>query len=824
MKGTKRRIGIGWTLGAPGDEGCYALNVALQLARRSISATLLDVAEHLELEPMHRHVLAPALEEYAVSRDSVARHKGRQLPFPVWHPLGDRLEAGAGVVDTPGSPDIAIAAFQQVDFPAQNLQRAADMALIVTGSLWGAQVLRDNGLSHVLRCPPSVDHGIFHPAPRSDLFARRFVVYSGAELAYSKGQDIVIAAFRAFRQRHPEAVLICDWAPSAPMRLHELALSPHLQTLPEVVNGALQLLPWLAQHGIPSEAVIAPGPMMPGQLASLLRECDLAVFPSRCEATAGIAAMQAMACGVPCIVAGNTGHLDLLGDHLYVLKDQREVASLAQTPGKLGWGESTVEELLETMERAYRRRSEADGKGKAAVQFLQVWGWDQQVQRLLSATDQALAGVTVSPPGPDERYAWGLSLHRAGRFEEAERVYDEVLRRVPDHVDARGDRGNARRDRGDLDGAEADFRAILAVRPGYARALQSLGLLLRRNERLDEAIACQLQALASAPTPSLQWDLAFSLLLQGRYAEAWPHFEHRHLALGLRTADPAKPKWDGQPVIGSTLLVLDEQGLGDTLQFLRFLLLIPLGPGGRVIFAGKPTTLSVVRRLLPATDVYRWDQPLPRSQAWVPLMTLPARLGVMRPEDIPVPISVPLAEPERVARWRPSVRGDDERPVVGICWRGNPDFSGDAQRSPGLAALQPLLAIEGVRFISLQVGEGRQEIASLGLEQRLVDIGAAIEAEGIDVLDSLAALHSCDLVVSSCTSVAHMAGLIGRPTWVLLAGRPDWRWMLGRRDSPWYPSLRLIRQGVSDSWRDVAQRTAVQLAAWRDRQATLVLD
>jgi hypothetical protein len=274
-------------------------------------------------------------------------------------------------------------------------------------------------------------------------------------------------------------------------------------------------------------------------------------------------------------------------------------------------------------------------------------------------------------------------------------------------------------------------------------------------------------------------------------------------------------------VTASTLLVLDEQGLGDTLQFLRFLPLIPLGAGGRIIFAGKPAMLPVVHRLLPAADVFSWDGPLPPSQCWVPLMSLPERLGVMAPAHLPAPQPLPgsLAEAGRVSRWRPLVRdADDNTPVVALCWRGNPDFSGDSWRSPGLAALLPLLRVAGIRFVSLQVGTGRQEITALQLGHRIVDIGARIEAEGGRVLDTLAALESCDFVISSCTSVAHMAGITGMPGCVLLSTRPDWRWMTDRADSPWYPSLRLVRQRSQGDWSSVVAKASELLQSWRNLQ------
>src|SRR5690606_17038188 len=181
---------------------------------------------------------------------------------------------------------------------------------------------------------------------------------------------------------------------------------------------------------------------------------------------------------------------------------------------------------------------------------------------------------------------------------------------------------------------------------------------------------CLRRALALSDTPFLHWNLAYTLLLAGQYAEAWPHFEQRHAALGLRSVDPAKPRWDGAPLTTGTLLVLDEQGLGDSLQFLRFLPRIPKQPGARVIFACKPAVLAVARRVLPAADVYAWDGPLPRTDAWVPLMSLPARLGVRRPEQVPPPPPGTLCEAARVAEWRRPVRGDDDRPVVALCWAG----------------------------------------------------------------------------------------------------------------------------------------------------------
>jgi len=819
-----RRIGLAAPLGPSADGD--TLEIAVQLARLGRRPALLRVDGPVALDPLRRHLLAPALDEPALDEPALdeqapGRDRGGRLPFPVLHPLGDRLAFGASADDTPGSPDIGVACFHRTDFAAADLRRAADWPLVVAASAWNARVLRGRGLANVVHCPPGIDPALFHPAPRAGLLAGRFAVFCGGAPGHRGGADIAVAAFRAFRRRHPDALLLCGWSPAADdaADLRRLAASPHVDGAPDVADGVVQVLPWLARNGIPADAAIAAGAAGGAALAGVLRECGLAVFPARGAGAPDRAALAALACGVPTAVAGNTGYLDLVGDHVYVLSRQADVTALTGDPGMADWGESDVAELLAVMERALARHAEAAEKGRAAARFMEGRTWARHVERLLAAVDRAEAGTPPPPPDAKEDYGWGLALHRAGRLAEAERVYDDVLRRAPGHAGARGDRGNVRRAQGDDAGAEADFRDILARRPDHARAMQSLGNLLRRVGRFDEALDWLRRAADAADTPSAHWDLAFLLLQMGRYAEAWPHFEHRHAALGLRAPDPSKPRWDGRPVKNATLLVLDEQGLGDTLQFLRFLPRIPVAGGGRVIFAGKPAVLPVVRRFMPADDVLPWDGRLPRSQAWVPLMSLPARLGVMQPADVPPPGPDGLAEPERVARWRPRVRGGDDRPVVALCWRGNPDHTNDAARSPGLAPLRPILDVAGVRFVALQVGPGRDEIAELGLAGRLDDVGGAIEAAGSSALDTLAVLESCDFVIAPDTAVLHMAGLARRPALALLANPTDWRWIAGRDDTPWYPLLRLIRQRTPGDWPSVAAAAAVMLAQWRDGRA-----
>lgn len=216
-------------------------------------------------------------------------------------------------------------------------------------------------------------------------------------------------------------------------------------------------------------------------------------------------------------------------------------------------------------------------------------------------------------------------------------------------------------------------------------------------------------------------------------------------------------------------------------------------------------------------------------------MSLPACLGVAIPEQLPPPMP-PQLDPSLYQKWTQHVRAQDQRPVVGICWRGNPHFSNDQIRSPGLETLRPLLTLSGIRFVSLQVGVGRYDMAHAkhnavrtdiergdplerGDDFELIDIGGQIEQEGAHIQDTLAALSACDLVITSCTSLVHMTGLMQKPGWLLLSHSPDWRWMTGRTDTPWYPSLRLFRQPAPNDWAGIVQQVMPALTQWRDQYA-----
>lgn len=684
-----------------------------------------------------------------------------------WQDPADSSAVSLGVVDS--IPD---------ELSLAHRETASRWSGLIAGSLWAYRRLVLAGICNVHFVPAGVDTSVFHSRAKSGWLANRFAVFGVAAPVFDRGTERLLEAFERFRDHHPEAVLILAGGAQAPADSQVTRQDSAVSARP---------------------GVLATGPLTPIELADVLRDCDVAVFPDRCQAGTARWALEAMACGVPVMLSPSTANLDLFGDHAYGLGQLNALSPHDDALPGMAWGECSAQEITRALERAWRARGEFARKGRAAVQVAKAWTWRRTLDGMLLAARQP--SITRQLTSADT-YRWGVSLHWAGLGDEAEKCYSQVLAQDPTHIKALGDRGNVRRDAGQFAGAEADFREILRLQPGNAMAWHSLGRLMRCMGRYLDAAQAMARALTIEATAARHWDMAWTLLAMGEYGRAWPHFEYRHEALGLRRLPPSKPRWQGGAGEG-TLLILDEQGLGDTLQFLRFLPLAAGRWGKEVMFAGKPAVLGLVQRVLPQARVVSWDTDrLPASAAWVPLMSLPAVLGVQGPQDIPGPSPVALPDPGCATQWRTRVRGQGEEPVVALCWQGNPDFSGDSRRSPGLEALLPLVRMPGIRWVSVQVGAGREDLKALAPDDaaRIDDVGQAIEAAGMRLEDTLAVLENCDLVVSGCTSVVHMAGLLGRPSLVLLAAQADWRWMLERTDSPWYPSLTLLRQPRDGDW------------------------
>lgn len=389
---------LDWPIGGGTGWGTFGLNLALELARRGIRP-LLFLPPATDLHPLHRHRLRRPIAE---QRELAAALTGAgsatiECDEPVLRALGNGFQGHPASARLRGACDVGLIFFEDTRLDPDALARAARFDLIVAGSEWNAAVLRAHGIDRVRAIPQGIDPTIFHPAPRSGAFEDRFVIFSGGKLEYRKGQDLVIAAFRRFRQRHPEALLVTAWHNPWPQTMVGLDAAGHVRGLPEVdARGRLAISAWLHANGLPDGSFVDLGRMANVQLAGALREADVAIFPNRCEGGTNLVAMEAMACGVPCILAANTGQRDLLRpDASYALERQRPVrGGCPLFAGYDGWGESDVEEIVERLEEVWRDRTRARKVGAAAARMMhEAWTWTRQVERLLDALPTPVAAA-----------------------------------------------------------------------------------------------------------------------------------------------------------------------------------------------------------------------------------------------------------------------------------------------------------------------------------------------------------------------------------------------------------------------------------------------
>jgi tetratricopeptide (TPR) repeat protein len=397
-----------------------------------------------------------------------------------------------------------------------------------------------------------------------------------------------------------------------------------------------------------------------------------------------------------------------------------------------------------------------------------------------------------------------LGLDRA---EDAIAGYDAVLAMQPRHAGALFNRGNALASLDRFAEAIAAYDRAIAIVPGYVKAHNNRGVALRALNRHREALASYGKAIAlDKDFADAHLNEAHALLTLGDLRRGFEAYEWRWkvAALAPHRRPFRQPLWLGtHPIARKTILLHAEQGLGDTIQFARY-----AGPLAR---AGADVVLEVapaLATLLSGIDGVRVLAPgaaLPAFDVRCPLASLPLAL---KTELAGIPAEVPyLAAPaERLAKWRPRMDAL-ARPRIALAWSGSAAHANDRNRSIALARLQPLWSIDGASFVSVQ-RDLREEDAALARAPRLIHVGDELA----DFADTAAVLALADLVISVDSAVAHLAGALGRPLWILLPFSPDWRWMLERDDSPWYPTARLFRQPSIGDWESVIERVRAELA------------
>jgi glycosyltransferase involved in cell wall biosynthesis len=390
-------IGISWPIGITSGWGIYGLNLTLQLLHNPAWEVALLAPPSITSEsinPLHKSLLLPVIEKLKSFQELVAANSDKQIScnFPVLYGLGNNLASFGVENQITSASQVGVIFFEDTRITTEAVETAKKYSAIVAGSHWNADVLRSRGLTNVAMVHQGIDPTIFHPAPKSNLFGDRFVIFSGGKLEYRKGQDIVIAAFKRFRAKHPEALLLTTWHNFWPQYMLGIEQTGNVAGLPNINgDGSLGISQWLAANGLPVDSFIDIG-LIPNHLTGqILREADCAVFTNRCEGGTNLVAMESMACGIPTILSANTGHLDLIYHNIcYPLSNQGRVKPTAHFSGVEGWGESEVAEVVEALEQIYTNREEAKSRGLAAANFMLNWTWEKQVKRFLDVISNSL--------------------------------------------------------------------------------------------------------------------------------------------------------------------------------------------------------------------------------------------------------------------------------------------------------------------------------------------------------------------------------------------------------------------------------------------------
>lgn len=468
----------------------------------------------------------------------------------------------------------------------------------------------------------------------------------------------------------------------------------------------------------------------------------------------------------------------------------------------------------------------------------------QSQGQYVAAVEKCKQAVSTRPDYAEAYNTMAFSLEKQKRYTEAMENYKQALQLKPDYAEAYNHLGFILNKQGRHAEAIENYKHALQVDPNYAEVYSNLGVALKEQEQFAEAIKNFEQALRIDPdfteayynlANSLRdegqcaeavdnykhairlkpdygeahWNMSLTNLLSGNFIEGWKGYRWRRnidlkILIGRHYTD--KPRWDGTPFNGKRLFVHYEQGLGDNIQFVRYLPMIK-ARGGTVIFETLKPLIALLRDF-PGVDQIVENHPDGKPSVdfdiYTSLLDMPNIFGTTL-DTIPVDIPYIHADPVKAKYWQNKLAGPYFK--VGIVWAGSPTHGNDRYRSCKLKHFTPLTAIENVCLFGLQKGKAATQMDEMAGTLPIVNISKEFE----DFTDTAAAIGNLDLVISVDTSVLHLAGAMGKPTWALLPYAPEWRWMLNRQDSPWYPTMKLFRQKAWGQWEPVFNQVAQEL-------------
>lgn len=534
-------------------------------------------------------------------------------------------------------------------------------------------------------------------------------------------------------------------------------------------------------------------------------------------------------------------------------------------------GDGRLPEALQIIDEALGQARDDTALRIARSDVLRAWGRDQEAALEIRRTDPAeIAGSELTrrrawvanragrldeavellrrilagdPMDVESTQNLGAALLALGRLDEAAECLRDAQERSPNELALLLALGSCELSRHRFVEAEALFRRATVLAPGSAAAHEHLGMALSALDRRDEGMAALVQAeriaaesgetvdayanigiglceigkasdairvlvdgLRERPDVNGSLQIGPALLSQGHFRAGWRHFESRWLAEPLASvrANYGVPQWMGQSLEGRTVLVRSEQGLGDVFQFVRYLPLLK-AKGAQVLFQPLQGMDRIALRFPGVDRVIAEGEVLPEFDFYANLMSLPLAFGTSV-ETIPREIPYLSADPARVAKWTGRLAVDD-RPRVAMVWAGRPTHRHDHLRSLHFDQLAPILAVKGVRFVAMQKGPSAGQARSAARPDGWDDIGAELD----DLDDAAAVLTEIDLLVCVDTGLAHLAGAMGKPVWVMVQTPSEYRWMTGGEGTPWYPTMRLFRQSAPREWGPVVARVAEAL-------------
>lgn len=497
----------------------------------------------------------------------------------------------------------------------------------------------------------------------------------------------------------------------------------------------------------------------------------------------------------------------LSGETPAALEHYQRLATLRPESARAHYCLGVAQELLNRFDAAHQSYGRASALEPDSAEYL--CGLARNLYKsgdAQSALEHYQRARAVDPNRYDLYNGLGLALTDLGQYAAAREALLQGLALEPDSAKMFASLGYLGDCEGDLKAAADAYRRAIELDATLVSPRCQLGLVLFGLGEFAEAVECFERVQALDPNSAdATFYLATLHLLQGQFAAGWSEYESRwQTAAGRRARRTfSQPQWEGQPLRGQRILLWAEQGLGDTLNFVRYVPQVA-ARGGQVILEVQPRLARLLAATGGAAQVLSSGDALPDFAWQCPLMSLPLAFGT----DLrTIPAQIPYIHPDaaRVEKWRQRLAGNTLR--VGVVFAGSAGQGLDRWRSIPLALFARLAEVPGATFYSLQVGAPAEQVRQLPPPQRLIDL----QDEQQDFCDTAAIVANLDLVVSVDTSVAHLAGAMGKPVWILLHNAPDWRWLLEREDSPWYPSARLFRQSRHGNWQDVLERVEDEL-------------